>query len=98
MRACRVTIVIATCLAVGCAVVGFVEWYVLAHGVRDLVCGIVSDPGTPIRCERPWEPTPKPWLGAAIVFGAIALASVARIERGGGESPRRAARSRPLTS
>ena len=73
----RSTIVIATCLSVGCAVVGLVEWYVLANRVNDLVCGIVSDPGTPLRCARPWEPTPKPWFAAAVAFGSLALVGVA---------------------
>ena len=86
MRACRPTIVYATCLAVGCAVVGLIEWYVLEHGVRYLVCEIVSDPGMPTRCARPWEPTPKPWLGAAVVFGSLALVGVIRIELDGWRS------------
>jgi hypothetical protein len=73
-------IVTATCLAVGCALIGVVEWYVLEYGVRKLVCSVVSDPGAPIQCERPWEPTPKPWLAAAVAFGSLALVGAGRIE------------------
>jgi hypothetical protein len=67
-------------LAVGCALIGLVEWYALEHGVRKLVCGIVSEPGEPVRCARPWEPRPMPWFAAAIAFGSVALIGAVRIE------------------
>jgi hypothetical protein len=71
-------IVAATCLAVGCGVVGLVEWYILAYGVVDLMCAV--DPSDPHRCVPPWEPTPKPWLAASVAFGSLALVGLARIE------------------
>jgi hypothetical protein len=74
----RWTIVMSTCLAVGCAVIGLVEWYVLAYGVVDLECAV--DPAMASGCLPAWEPTPKPWLAAALVFGSVAVVGLARIE------------------
>src|SRR5262249_51043668 len=83
MWAWRSIIVIAVCVSVGCTVVGLIEWYVLECGVRDLICAVVGDPATSPRCAAVWEPTPKPWLIAAVASGSLALVGVARVELDG---------------
>ena len=74
----RWTIVVSTCVALGCAAIGLVEWFVLAYGITDLECAI--DPMASNGCAPPWEPTPRPRLMAASGFAALATVGIARIE------------------